>query len=363
MGDLNWHTERNLKFLDKALFGEVTWHITPKLQTTVGSRVFWQSFTNNYLEEFTLSGAFCGDGVSPNQNLDTSIVAQQRNFHDRISKLNASYDSLLSTKLYASYSEDFRRGGANTVLTVGYFASLPQYGTFKPDLAKNYEIGVKGAPSSRFNYTVAIYQIDWSNFQFEENTPSAPPAVFNGNKARSRGVELEGPLKITRGLVVSAGYSYIDAKLTQSFQILDFPQYGYVNYLPLVATISGAEGNRLPGSPQHSGTLGVDYTVALPRLGDGKWSLDLNSNASYRSSIVPAFPSSAPFPSEVPAATIVNSRAELNYSQSWSVDLSVHNVTNALGMSTAIPVGHAGPISNANIAQPRTVALGLHYRL
>jgi outer membrane receptor protein involved in Fe transport len=363
LGDLNWHAERNLKFLDKALFGELTWHVTPKLQTTVGSRVFWQSFTNTYFQELPICGAFCGDGVSANQNLGTSNIGQQRTFHDHIGKLNVSYDLFPGTKLYATYSEGFRRGGANAIATAGYFASLPQYGTFKPDLAKNYEIGVKGSRAGRFNYTVAVYQIDWSNFQFQGITPSAMVAVFNGSKARSRGVELEGEFEITRGLVVTAGYSYIDAKLTQSFQIVDFPQYGYVNQLPLVVGISGAAGDRLPGSPQHSGTLAVNYTVPLPWLGSGKWTLDLNSNASYRSSIIPAFPSSALFPSEVPATTIVNARAELDYAQSWSVDLSVSNVTNALGMSLAIPVDHAGPFSSANIAQPRTVTLGLHYRM
>ena len=39
---------------------------------------------------------------------------------DHVIKLNSSFDLDATTKLYATYSEGFRRGGANALPTTGY---------------------------------------------------------------------------------------------------------------------------------------------------------------------------------------------------------------------------------------------------
>ena len=360
-GDLNWSTDRHVSFHDKAIFGELTWHVLPRWQITGGARVFWQSFTNDYIQHLYICGSACGDGVSPDQNLGTSLISQTQPFHNHIFKLNSSFDLTDSAKIYFTYSEGFRRGGANTVPTAGYFASLPKYLSFQPDLAKNYELGVKGSVNRQLTYTVAVYNINWTNFQFEGNTPSALPAVYNGGKARSRGAELELAYKPAAGLLISAGYSYTDARLTSDFQIIDYPQYGLVNGLPPIVGTSGPRGAALPGAPKSSGTLMADYTLALPGRGD--WLLDLNASGSYRGPMASTFPSSATFLAEIPSAIFANARIALTYQNRWTVDISGTNLNNALGLSSGIPVGHVGPFSEGVIATPRTISAGVHLRM
>ena len=354
--DLNWHADRRITFEDKALFGEVTAHLTPKWQVTGGVRVFWQRFANSYRQEYPICGLYCGDGFSPGQQRGGSFVSRTRSFHRAVKKLNTSYEPSPGIRVYATYSEGFRRGGANTVANSGNFASLPAYQSFEPDFARNYEIGFKGSVRRRVDFTLALFQIDWSAFQFEALTPSAIPAVFNGNEARSRGGEIEWTARVSDALTLSAGYAYTDARLTRSFEIIDLPQYGG---RPIVA-IRGAAGARLPATPRHSLSGFIDYRTSLR---DSGWTIGANLNASYRSSIVAALPSASSFFYSIPGYGLVGSRFTLDKGEAWGVDLTVQNLTNSLARSSGPPAQYTGPFSFANIARPRTITLGAHWRL
>lgn len=359
-GDLNWYTDRHIRFKDRALFGELTWHIMARWQVTGGVRFFWQQFANDYRQQFYICGAFCGDGVSPNQELGTSVISQDQSTHDHISKLNTSFDITHDMKLYFTYAEGFRRGGPNGLSTVGNFASLPQYLSFKPDLAKNYEIGVKGTFAGRLNYTLSAFNINWTNFQFEGGTPSAIPAVFNGDRAQSRGLEAELTALVSRQLSLSLGYAYTDAKLTSTFQLFDYKQYGFLAGDAPILAISGPKGAPLPGASKNSITASADYM--MPISADGETALEFNINGSYRSAAAASFPSASIWPSQIPSQVILNTRVALDLGPSWSVDLSVRNLTNALGLATGSPRDHAGPFTDAVVTRPRTVTMGIHFR-
>ena len=56
--------------------------------------------------------------------------------------------------LYATFSQGFRRGGANAIPTSGFFEELnPETVQFyKADTVNNYEIGVKG-DTGRWRYS------------------------------------------------------------------------------------------------------------------------------------------------------------------------------------------------------------------
>ena len=70
--------------------------------------------------------------------LDESVLNSQ-NAHKHLFKLNSSYDISKDTKVYATFSEGFRRGGAAGLPPEGIYASVPQYFTYQPDFSKNYE--------------------------------------------------------------------------------------------------------------------------------------------------------------------------------------------------------------------------------
>jgi iron complex outermembrane receptor protein len=181
-GDTVVYGDTVTTFTDRALFGELTWHATSAWQVTGGTRLFSQSFDENSTTDDPKCGSACGN------SLGGSSVNNTQSARRPLYKLNTSYDIAKDTKLYAIFSEGFRRGGATGLAVVGPFASEAQYSTFKPDLVKNYEAGIKGdLDHDRFRYVADVFYIDLLNFQFDSYSPSGSPAVYNGSTAKSKG--------------------------------------------------------------------------------------------------------------------------------------------------------------------------------
>jgi outer membrane receptor protein involved in Fe transport len=53
--------DREIQFEDMALFGELTWHMTDRLQATFGARAFWQEFDSKDFVALPFCGAFCSN--------------------------------------------------------------------------------------------------------------------------------------------------------------------------------------------------------------------------------------------------------------------------------------------------------------
>ena len=186
--DQDWHYIRDTAFQDLAGFGELTWHITHEWQLTGGLRLFHQTFDTQSSSSFFLCGAICSaDLTNPNgYSASSSSFATTR----VVKKLNTAYDLTPNFKVYATYSEGFRRGGANALPLTGIYATLPVYQTFSPDFAKNYEVGVKGTTfDNRLQYSADIYRIDISQFQFDGEDFSYFPATTMAELS-VQGVEL-----------------------------------------------------------------------------------------------------------------------------------------------------------------------------
>jgi outer membrane receptor protein involved in Fe transport len=266
--------DREFTFEDVAVFGELTWHITEDWQVTGGVRAFWQDFTNDFVQTAPFCGSFCAeDGVDP---LGTTARVEERSFEDQIFKLNTSYDLDDRLMAYFTWSQGFRRGGSSVLPLSGIFAEPEAFQTFEPDKATNWEIGLKGTLlEDRVQFSVASFYIDWDKLQFDSRGPtSAFQFVANGNNARTTGVELEGTARVSDRLTVTGGYSFIDAELTEDFDIGG------------LGTIVGKDGDRLPGVPEHSATLVVDYVQPLSSDLD----LRLGLQGLYRSGTVSTFP-------------------------------------------------------------------------
>lgn len=129
--------------------------------------------------------------------------------------------------------------------------------------------------------------------------------VVNAKAATSKGLEFEssGPLGID-GLTYNVGLAYTQARLSEDFVIaantgapidpLD-PQSA-----PLVdpAAIAGKIGDRLPGSPDFSGSVNLNYALPL----DNGAKLKFTLGADYRGSTVTILPSINP--AVMPSSTI-----------------------------------------------------------
>jgi len=264
-GDLSSTYLTASRFREAAAYGELTWHISPTFQITGGGRVFTQSFSSD------LDFALLGFGVTEQSDAKTKVT-------DAIFKVNASYEFAERNRVYATFSQGFRRGGTNSFATSGAFFEPAELLAYTPDTVDNYEVGVKGRLAGGLSYTASFFYDEWKNPQIDSFTPvNVWYAVINGAKARSKGVELEASGPIGGGFSFSAGYALADAKFTKSFC---FPVGdGGGGLLP--CGISGTKGNRLPGSPKHSGAVNINYETDISA--DDKFDATLNIN--YRGSV------------------------------------------------------------------------------
>jgi iron complex outermembrane recepter protein len=258
--DVTYHLNDSQNFKDTSEYGELTWHWSPRGQITFGGRHFQQEFTDTQTQY-----AYTFQVIVP--ETVTRSPASKNTW-----KINPSYEYMTDQYVYALWSEGFRRGGANSVPTSGPFAENPALLTYVPDSTDNYELGLKGRTSNGISYTIAAFDVEWHRPQIAGYTPIGFLAVWNGEKARSTGVEfdLTTPLGV-QGLYLTAGGSYLEAKLTEDFSIP----------ADAVGDIVGKAGEPLPGSAKASAAATIDYTRALSP--DYLWRISLND--TYRSSM------------------------------------------------------------------------------
>jgi iron complex outermembrane receptor protein len=368
LGDMQGHQIVNSVYSDKALFGELTAHITDAWQVTGGLRFFRDEYSQQAATALPLCGALCSEDLTDPNGL--TVIDTNQQFADHLKKINTSYDLNSSTKIYVTYSEGFRRGGTNGVPVNGPDASLPQYQSYTPDTAKNYEVGVKGnLLERRVRYSAAVYRIDLTNVQLNAYSPGGFAAVYNGSTARTRGVELEFQAMATEHLMLSAGYTYTEAKTTAAVQKIDLvpfaliPGLGGTGPTDTAPFLDIAKGVRLPGVPLSTATLGVDYNVPPALLGHSNWTLLLHADAAYRSSAAGGIDVTSPYYWKVPSSTVTNARASLWVKEHLGVDLFTNNITSNTaysGAANAQKVGH--PYQLRNVARPRTVGVTLRYR-
>jgi outer membrane receptor protein involved in Fe transport len=254
--DLMYLTNAQSEFDDLALFGELTYHITEQWQVTGGFRAFSQDYDNA-----TQAGVMLDVSVFPWQSDTFGAIGANEEDSDEddvLYKANTSYDLTDDMMAYATYSEGFRRGGANGV-PPGADDSLRSYA---PDETTNYEIGLKGSLSDRITYTAAIYYIDWTDIQINKNCGgNFGLCVVNAGDAESQGVETEINAQLTDSIRLDFGYTYSDAEISDS------------------KDSSIPDNKDLPGVPEHSGNATLWYEMTT----NGGWDVTFMLNSSYRS--------------------------------------------------------------------------------
>lgn len=329
---------------DYSAYGELTWHATERLDITGGFRHFRQDSTRDIVSALPLFGVLevAGNDIESSENYF---------------KLNASYRFGDDDQAYATFSQGFRRAGANSWPTVGFVGENPDLLTYESDTVDNYEVGIKGYVGE-VRYLADVFFVQWDKPQIGGVTPFlAWPAVFNGEEAQSKGVELELSGAITESLSFSAGYAYADAEITEDFCI----SASVGNGVLVPCAISAQDGDQLPGSPRHSGSANLLYERAF-----GANLLTVSVNANYKGSVrndlaAPDFPNTLV---SMPSFWLVNAHVGVERGP-WTVSAYA---LNALDERAVIGLARrtggdlvAGLEQNETINRPRTVGLSLRY--
>lgn len=301
--DTWWLTEQKRVDRDTAAFAELNYDITDKLTLTGGIRFFqahnllkgFYGFgaTNDFTSSTGEKSCFSTERVNggPCTNLDWD---EKESGHTP--RVSLEYKLTPDHMVYATWSKGFRPGGANR-RSVSLGQPLPPY---KADYLKNYELGWKTTwLGNRLRFNGAVFQEDWDDFQFSYLGPNALTEVRNAGSARIRGIEAYLDWAVTPDLLLNAGASYTDAKLTADFcKNLD-------NGVPLPAADCPADsfapsGTRLPVTPKFKTNV------------TGRYSFDVGGLRSFVQGTVS-------YQGSAPAALLPDERAYLTDQRKYAI--------------------------------------------
>ncbi len=288
-----------------AAFSEVTWDVTSKLSLLGGVRWFDEKNSINGLFEANPGGPLPGL-FELNPHVTATEVGA-------IKKFNASYKIVPGVLAYATYSEGFRPNGVNR----GTTAATLQDGigpTYKSDLVRNYEIGIKSQWfDNRLRFNATAYYMKWSNIQF---TTLVPNVVFfvsgNAGSALDTGGEFDLSFRPTEHWTFNLNGAYIDAHLTQSFCV------GGPCGTPTVFW-HAPSGTELAFVPKEKGSAIIRY--------DFPWSSTVQGHAQWSTSFTGSSWSTMFLETRGPQPSYSLSNFKLGASWGhWSSDLYADNV-------------------------------------
>jgi outer membrane receptor protein involved in Fe transport len=220
-------------FDEAAAFGQIDYHLTPRIDVAVGGRVGYD------VEELQTTTFCCvidgSGGLQPKythyEQPDTWSVSPRWQVTD-------------DTLLYLRFATGYRPGGPNLVPP----GAPPGYNYYyQSDSTMNYEAGVR---SEFFHHLLSVdlaaFYIDWSNIQILSEFTAANGASYgatgNAGSASSTGLEYNVGLRPYPGLSLSLIGALTDAHLTQS-----------------APGLGAYHGQDLAYVPKWSNTLDIDY--------------------------------------------------------------------------------------------------------
>jgi outer membrane receptor protein involved in Fe transport len=231
------------------VFADGTWQITRQLGLTAGVRLSYEHQEGSYEAAPSAQPSILGMlNGSPNLlcAVSNGKIADAKDYYSVVMRSALNY-LIGRNNLYASVSRGRRPG----VVFV-----LPEGTTFlSPEIIWSYEAGVKGILfDGRMSYDATAYYYDWSHFQsaslrVPEGAVIAEYQPDDAGKAHSLGAELSLKYALLPSLNVFGTYAYIDGKFDENDEEGNRQQYA---------------GHRFRLTPEHSFSLGLDFTHLLP---------------------------------------------------------------------------------------------------
>jgi iron complex outermembrane recepter protein len=266
-----------------AFFGQGTYSITEALRLTLGAR---------YSKDEKSQDGFLGQqvGLTPNFTATSNDVLQLARAETSSSKVTwragIDYDLNDRSLLFATVSTGYKAGGFNNgcaatpalasdyplactrFITVPGLAGPTQFQTsfprpdtelyYKPETLMAYEIGAKlGFMDNSVRVHATAFYYDYKNLQLfrQDRQPNSPLFVFNADKAKIKGLELETVLRVTEALRFDANFTYTDATYG------DFPLL-----VPGQTVQPNLKGAPLDRTPKYVVGAGGSYTF---NIGEG----------------------------------------------------------------------------------------------
>ena len=333
---------------DRAIFGELTWHIGDDWHASVGLRQYDTSVDNDTFMSVSFYEAF-----------KPEVFVQFGEDDDgTLSKFNLSYDINDNLMMYVTRSEGYRHGGANAVPLQGFFAEDASYQSFQSDSVINYEVGIKG-DNANSQYTVALFNVDWDDIQLNVATPNwGFFAAQNGGKAHTQGLEAQFRRRFDSGVTLDVGYTYVEAELDDDVYRADDSAHAQ--------TPIARSGAQLPGSAKNTLNVGVSHTFYSDR--GLAWTSRLG--AYHQSESENSISSSPRFAQTLDAFSLFDASLTVA-GEVWDSTLFIKNIGDEAGVTGVIKDEYMGTAPAQNyygngnkefVTVPRTIGVAFNFR-
>ncbi|MDQ8699226.1 TonB-dependent receptor [Hyphomicrobium sp. LHD-15] len=279
-------SENNIGTESVAGFGELTWHVTSKLDLIGGVRVSQDTSTLDFsLPAFAIErhGEETYSAVQP--------------------KISLAYQINEATRVYALVSEGYKPGGfQHAISNPGNPAEFEPY---DPETAWNYEVGLSTRVFRSLDFSAAVYHIVSEDKQIYVG-PVGLQTIKNAGEAESTGVELEATWRPNRNLT-----------------ILTTAAFGRSEFTDFVDGANNYNGNRVPYAPDVTATLNARYVLDQRVLSA---ELAFTGNIRYAST---TYFDEANALSQEPFA-IYDAGVELNWDNGVGVKVFVDNISDEI---------------------------------
>jgi catecholate siderophore receptor len=245
---------------------------------------------------------------------------------------------------YASWGRSQTPQGAS-IVNIGGAALTAAAKDLDPERSEILEVGAKvGIPNSGLSLTVSAFDVKKNN-ALQTDPATGFLQAQSGERQEVKGVEIGLSGSLASGWTVSAGYTYLDAKIKESFSNCAVPNtttgtptgvvcpVGATSAMPVLNTV--AVGRQVVFVPKHSASL---YT----NLDLGRWieGLSVGGDISYQSKIAGAYTARSVSYADratltavrlpvIPSSVTLNAFASYRIG-AYRVGLNVYNLTNAL---------------------------------
>lgn len=248
---LDFRSEFNIQLRDKAVFGQVSYDLTPTLELQAGLRYNEHTSHHSHFQQTSI----------PLLGLNTQVWVRQNQSDEKVTgKVALNWKLDPDNFLYAFVATGHKSGGANTD---------PGTPIFAPEDMTDYEIGWKSTfLDGRVRSQIGAFYNTYKNYQFRQRDPFA-----NNGRGADFGSNIPGTTKIYGAEAqvqaafgawrLDAAAGYVHSELPDHLAVAPrFPAAGARNI----------GGRPAPYSPEWTFSAGVEYAfevgqgVLTPRL-------------------------------------------------------------------------------------------------
>lgn len=354
-------TKSLLNTFSGAAFGQLDFAITDRFHVLGGLRYNYDKKKVDF-DRQTYGGLETSD---PDLIALKNLVYTDQAFNVNTDNTNLSGQLTLAFKAarqintYATYSTNYKSVGLNLGgLPTANGAVMLELATIKPEYVQHFEFGVKTTPAPGTTLNLTVYNTNIKDYQTQVQTAEVGVNrgyLANAEKARIRGIELDGNTRLNTHFSVYGGLAYTEGKYV-SFVNAPVP----LEETGAPSAFKDISGGDLPGISKWAASLGSEFVTPATFLGKvGKFFIAFDGY--YRSSF-----SSSASPSKylnIDGYALLNARLGFRVFNGLSGFIWGRNILDKNYFEQLLPAaGNAGHYA-AVLGDPRTYGITLRYSL